>query len=316
MLPFLIWEEYGSSLLVLANRLRTYNAAQFIGRTAGLAALVILIVWMDTKLIGAIAGSRLRAGYPRIDRSLRAFFNDPFETLFQRFRGKGPAWRFRQAAPQYDWGSFLLAQSTILMLSHLATQEEVGWYSLAYQTVSVLLIIPQSATLVLYSRMAAAGPNGIWPEQKKIVIRVMAFLTVLSAAAVLRGTRGRAPGRGRVHPVRRSVPPSSSRPAGHVPGATHDQSVDRSRFFPIDDDPDPGNSFAEYPFKLFPDPSIRRKRRRVVHACRLCGAGRDGPTGFCVLVRKGMEEGDSTVNEKSIHVRIAGKPKRMSIFIL
>jgi O-antigen/teichoic acid export membrane protein len=31
--------------------------------------------------------------------------------------------------------------------------------------------------------MAAAGPNGIWPEQKKIVIRVMAFLTVLSAAA-------------------------------------------------------------------------------------------------------------------------------------
>ena len=54
MLPFLIWEEYGSSLLILANRLRTYNAAQFIGRTAGLAALVILIVWMDTKVIGAM----------------------------------------------------------------------------------------------------------------------------------------------------------------------------------------------------------------------------------------------------------------------
>ena len=37
---------------------------------------------------------------------------------------------------------------------------------------------------------------------------------------------------------------------------------------------------------------------------------------FCLLVRKGMEEGNSAVIETSIHVRIVGRPKRMSIFIL
>jgi O-antigen/teichoic acid export membrane protein len=182
MLPFLIWEEYGSSLLILANRLRTYNAAQFIGRTAGLAALVILIVWMDTKVVGAIvahvSGQAILASV-----ALFALFSmAPSRPFFSAVEAKallgGSAKLHLNTI-----GSFLLAQSTILMLSFLATQEEVGWYALAYQTVSVLLIIPQSATLVLYSKMAAAGPDGIWPEQKKIVIRVMASLTVLSAAA-------------------------------------------------------------------------------------------------------------------------------------
>jgi O-antigen/teichoic acid export membrane protein len=182
MLPFLIWEEYGSSLLILANRLRTYNAAQFIGRTAGLAALVILLVWMDTKVIGAfvahVSGQVILASVALV-ALLSMTPSRPFFSTFEAKALLGGSAKLHLNTI----GAFLLAQSTILMLSYLATQEEVGWYSLAYQTVSVLLIIPQSATMVLYSKMATAGPNGIWPEQKKIVIRVMAFLTVLSAAA-------------------------------------------------------------------------------------------------------------------------------------
>ena len=182
MLPFLIWEEYGGNLLVLANRLRTYNAAQFIGRTAGLAALVILIVWMDTELVGAM----LAHVSGQVILSSIAFFAlfamTPSRPFFSAFEAKallGGAARLHLNTI----GSFLLAQSTILMLSHLGTREDVGWYSLSYQTVSVLLIIPQSATLVLYSRMAEAGPNGIWPEQKRIVIRMMGFLIFLSVGA-------------------------------------------------------------------------------------------------------------------------------------
>ena len=182
MLPFLIWEEYGSSLLILANRLRTYNAAQFIGRTAGLAALVILIVWMDTKVIGAmlaqVSGQAILASMG----FFALFSMTPSRPFFSAFEAKallGGAAKLHLNTV----GSVLLAQSTILMLSHLATREDVGWYSLSYQTVSVLLIIPQSVTLVLYSRMAEAGPNGIWPEQKKIMIRVLAFLAMLSLVA-------------------------------------------------------------------------------------------------------------------------------------
>jgi O-antigen/teichoic acid export membrane protein len=182
MIPFLIWEEYGSSLLALENRLRTYNAAQFIGKTAGLAALVILIVWMDLKLIGAmlahVSGQVILASiglFALLSMIPSRAFSSTFEA---KALLAGSAKLHLNTI-----GSFLLAQSTILMLSHLATKEEVGWYALSYQTVCVLLIIPQSVTLVLYSRMAEAGPNGIWPEQKKIMIRVLAFLAMLSLVA-------------------------------------------------------------------------------------------------------------------------------------
>jgi O-antigen/teichoic acid export membrane protein len=182
MLPFLIWEEYGSSLLILGNRLRIYNAAQFIGRTAGLLTLIILIVWMDMDLPGAImahvSGQVILASIALFALFAMTSSWPFFSTVEAKALLAGSARLHFNTI-----GSFLLAQSTILMLNHLATQEEVGWYALAYQTVSVLLIIPQSTTLVLYSKMATAGPNGIWPEQKKVVIRIMALLTALSAAA-------------------------------------------------------------------------------------------------------------------------------------
>jgi O-antigen/teichoic acid export membrane protein len=179
MLPFLIWEEYGSSLLALENRLRTYNAAQFIGKTASLAALVILIVWMDTKLVGAMLAHVSGQVILALITLFALFSMTPSKPFFSASEARallgGSAKLHLNTI-----GSFLLAQSTILMLSHLATKEDVGWYSLSYQTVSVLLIIPQSVTLVLYSRVAETGPNGIWPEQKKIMSRVLAFLAVLS----------------------------------------------------------------------------------------------------------------------------------------
>ncbi len=148
----------------------------------GLAALFILLVLMDMNLIGAIIAHVSGEAIIATIFLFALFSMTPSRPFFSAFEAKallGGSARLHLNTI----GSFLLAQSTILMLSYLATQEEVGWYALAFQTASVLLIIPQSATLVLYSRMAAAGPNGIWPEQKKVVIRVMAFLTVISAVA-------------------------------------------------------------------------------------------------------------------------------------
>lgn len=182
MVPFLIWEEYGSSLLALNNRLRIYNASQFVGRTAGVAALVALIVILDGRLIGAIAATASGQVILSAICIFALLSMAPSRLLFDRSEAK--ALLSGSAKLHLNTiGSFLLAQSTILMLNHLATQEDVGWYALAFQTVSVLLIIPQAATLVLYSRMAEQGPDGIWPEQKRIILRMMGFLTVLSACA-------------------------------------------------------------------------------------------------------------------------------------
>ena len=182
MVPFLIWEEYGSSLLALSNGLRKYNVAQFVGRTAGLAALVVLIVFMDGKLIGAIAATVSGQVILAAICLCAILSKIPSRLVFDSSEAK--ALLSGSAKLHLNTiGSFLLAQSTILMLNHLATPEGVGWYVLAFQTVSVLLIIPQAATLVLYGRMAERGPDGIWPEQKRIMFRMMGFLAILSIGA-------------------------------------------------------------------------------------------------------------------------------------
>jgi len=182
MVPFLIWEEYGSSLLALSSGLRMYNTAQFIGRTAGIAVLVVLIVILDGKLLGAIIATVSGQVILAVICLWALVSMVPAKLLFDRAEAKsllsGSARLHLNTI-----GSFLLAQSTILMLNQMATPEDVGWYALAFQTVSVLLIIPQAATLVLYSRMAEQGPDGIWPEQKKIILRMMGFLTVLTVGA-------------------------------------------------------------------------------------------------------------------------------------
>lgn len=182
MVPFLIWEEYGSSLLALGNRLNQYNAAQFIGRTAGLAALVLLLVGMDAGVMGAVVATvfgQVVLTAIAVSVLLLASTSPPFFSAADAKALLGDSARLHLNTI----GSFLLAQATILILNHLATQEDVGWYALAFQTVTVLLIVPQSATLVLYGRMAEAGPNGIWPEQKAIMLRLMAFMVILSIGA-------------------------------------------------------------------------------------------------------------------------------------
>lgn len=184
MVPFVIWEEYGSSLLALNDRLRSYNAAQFVGRTAGVAALIVLIVILDGRLIGAVTAT----AFGQVMISAICLFAlvsiAPSKLLFDTSEAK--ALLSGSARLHLNTiGSFLLAQSTIIMLNHLATKEEVGCYALAFQTVSVLLILPQAATLVLYSGMAEKGPDGIWSEQKKIMSRMMGFLLVLSIIAYL-----------------------------------------------------------------------------------------------------------------------------------
>lgn len=184
MVPFVIWEEYGSSLLVLNSRLRIYNASQFVGRTVGVAALIVLIVILDGRLIGAVTATALGQVLLSAICLFALLSIAPSKPLFDASEAK--ALLSGSARLHLNTiGSFLLAQSTIIMLNHLATKEEVGCYALAFQTVSVLLILPQAATLVLYSGMAEKGPDGIWSEQKKIMTRMMGFLLVLSIIAYL-----------------------------------------------------------------------------------------------------------------------------------
>ena len=55
MLPFMVWEQYGSSLLIAIDQLRIYNRAQVFGRAAGLVLIVALLWFLRWREAAAIA---------------------------------------------------------------------------------------------------------------------------------------------------------------------------------------------------------------------------------------------------------------------
>jgi O-antigen/teichoic acid export membrane protein len=60
---------------------------------------------------------------------------------------------------------------------------EVGWYQLAVQMITALMIVPQAVWLVLNEKIAGKGPEKVWPLQRRLLVQstgVMIFIIALS----------------------------------------------------------------------------------------------------------------------------------------
>jgi O-antigen/teichoic acid export membrane protein len=49
----------------------------------------------------------------------------------------------------------------------------------------VLLVIPQSASLVIYGRQGELGPDGVWPLQRKMLLGVVALTAIAGLAMAM-----------------------------------------------------------------------------------------------------------------------------------
>lgn len=182
MLPFLVWEEYGSNLLSAADRLRTYNIGQFAGRTVGLLAIILFLVILNLGVSGALLGHVIGQivvgliGFIALWKMISENLHVDRVEIKNMLTGSVKL-HFNTI------GSFLLGQATILMLNHFSTKAEVGWYQVAYQMILVMLIIPQSTTLVLFNKMAELGPDRLWPQQKRMMLQLLGIMTLFSIIA-------------------------------------------------------------------------------------------------------------------------------------
>jgi antigen flippase len=182
MVPFLIWEEYGSFLLSAANALRAYNLALSIGRSFGICAIIALAFWGKLDVFGSIFS--LVAGQIIL---CSIIFWALWKLTEQQVQIKKNTLKsFLSGAAKLHLNTvaaFLLGQVNILMLNHYGTQAEVGWYQLSFQMIIMMLVIPQAASLVLYARMAEVGPDALWPKQKQLSIQVLTVMVLLSCLA-------------------------------------------------------------------------------------------------------------------------------------
>jgi O-antigen/teichoic acid export membrane protein len=183
LVPFLIWEQYGSALLAVAGRLQVYNGAQAVGRSLGVAAVAGLLwagagvygVVLGTLLGQAIVAARGIGGLVALSDRVR-----PSRVLARRLLRGGV--RLHLSAV----GIVLITSADVLLVGHYRGATAVGNYQLATQALYALILLPQAATLVIYERMAEQGPHVVWEVQRRVVLIVLgavSALAVLGAAA-------------------------------------------------------------------------------------------------------------------------------------
>lgn len=183
MLPVMIWEKYGSSLLMAVNRLRIYNRAQVIGRTTGFLAVLILL-WMGWGPLGVLVA--LVLGQLIVSGAGLRFLLKHAETGMHISKGvvrdllSGGAKLHLNAI-----GAFTIYSADVLMLNYFRSTQEVGHYQLAVQLIGVAMIVPQSAAMVLYSTVAKLGPDGAWDQQKRVLLWLTGGMILAAGAGAI-----------------------------------------------------------------------------------------------------------------------------------
>jgi O-antigen/teichoic acid export membrane protein len=182
-LPFFVWEQYGSSLLIAVGKVSFYNRREVIGRTLGVVLIVVLVGFAGAGVTGALialliaqavtAGAgwhylRGLAGRPARDR-------DTLRDLV----GGGLKLHLNTV------GTFLFAEAAVLVVQSVRGPAETGPFQVAVSLMFVAALIPQAASMVLYSEVARLGPNRAWPANRRVLITLGGLMAVVAAVAYL-----------------------------------------------------------------------------------------------------------------------------------
>jgi O-antigen/teichoic acid export membrane protein len=181
MLPFLVWEQYGSWLLVAVGKISFYNRRQVAGRTLGVLLIVLLVGWAGAGVAGALVAlliaeavvgaagwtylRRLAGGRLTLDRALlRSMVGDGLKLHFNAV------------------GSILFAEAAILIVQSVRGPAETGPFQVAVQLLTVAFLIPQAASMVLYGEITRVGPDRAWPANKKVLLTLGGLMALASVA--------------------------------------------------------------------------------------------------------------------------------------
>jgi O-antigen/teichoic acid export membrane protein len=178
--PFMLWVDTSYGILMSLGELGVMNAAQTIGLTAGMLATFIALGPLHMGINAAVASFALgQVLIVTISMSyvIRQAGGIHFDRGAARALLTGSAKLHLNAV-----GTYLFAQANVLILSHYRSADETAWFQLGVQLVTALQIIPLAAAYVTFSMVSRLGPDGAWPQQKRLLIEVL--LVVLGLAVV------------------------------------------------------------------------------------------------------------------------------------
>jgi O-antigen/teichoic acid export membrane protein len=179
LLPLLIWEQYGTHVLMAMSRLATANRAQVVGKSVSLGAVALALgVWGPSlpavlactiagQVVTSVGGSKAMREQWNGMRVQRAALADYLRSGLQLHLNAV--------------GTFLFTSADLLILNHYAGPAQAGLYQIGVQMLTVMMVLPQAACSVLYAKVAKLGPDGAWPEQRRMLLLLAAGMLVLVA---------------------------------------------------------------------------------------------------------------------------------------
>jgi O-antigen/teichoic acid export membrane protein len=182
-LPFLIAGDTGRYLLGAVGALQVANWTQMLGATAGLLVVVATVLWLGGGVASVLAGTVLSAciwavgGFSHLLRLAGGARVRP--VLAGRFL-RGSAQLHLNAV-----GNYLVTQASVLVLNHYRAPAETGLYQLAVQLFQLSLIVPSSISAVAFALVSQKGPDGAWPEQRRLLVQAVLLVTGIAGVGYL-----------------------------------------------------------------------------------------------------------------------------------
>jgi O-antigen/teichoic acid export membrane protein len=82
-------------------------------------------------------------------------------------------------------GTFLFANAAVLIVQSIKGPSQTGPFQAVIQIMSVGVLVPQAASLVLYGEIARDGPDKAWAANRRVLGGMMAFIAVAVGAGFL-----------------------------------------------------------------------------------------------------------------------------------
>jgi len=180
-LPFVVGAEAARYLLNAADALRTANVAQMAGATAGAVSVVLCVVLLRGGVPGALIAS-LIAVFTSAAFSifhLRRLAGSFLPSLAMTRRLVGGSARLHMSTV----GTYLFSQASVLLLNNYRPPEETAYFQLAMQLFGMALIGSTAIGAVAFGLVARYGPDGAWPQQRRLLAQALGLISVVAVAA-------------------------------------------------------------------------------------------------------------------------------------
>lgn len=186
-MPFMLWDRYGSSLLMGLGQIRVYNRYLVIGRTLSVLAVIGFVGMLGFGISGALTANLLGQAVAALGS---------IGVLITYARNKGVLCRptKREVKSLLSGGiklhlnavgSLMFTSANILILSYYHGAEQTGYFQLDSQLLGVLMIIPQAASTSFFGKVTTLGPDGAWPIHRRLMIQLTLGMAVLGGISAL-----------------------------------------------------------------------------------------------------------------------------------